>query len=87
MREGSAAVPRRRVRIPDEEPQKRLGATVRSLRLDRELTQEELAGRCDLHPTEIGRIERGERDLRLSTVVRVARGLDVAPETLFSGLR
>jgi transcriptional regulator with XRE-family HTH domain len=60
---------------------------VRRLRLARELTQEELAAACDLHPTEIGRIERGERDLRLSTVVRVARGLDVAPEKLFTGLR
>lgn len=78
---------RRRVRVPDDEPQKRLGANVRRLRLAHELTQEELAAACDLHPTEIGRIERGERDLRLSTVVRVARGLDVAPETLFSSLR
>jgi transcriptional regulator with XRE-family HTH domain len=78
---------RRRVRIPDDEPQTRLGANVRRLRLEDDLTQEELAAACDLHPTEIGRIERGERDLRLSTVVRVARGLDVTPAALFEGLR
>jgi transcriptional regulator with XRE-family HTH domain len=78
---------RRRVRIPNHEPQKRLGANVRRLRLASGLTQEELAAACDLHPTEIGRIERGERDLRLSTVVRVARGLEVAPTALFEGLR
>ncbi len=78
---------RRRVRVPDDEPQKRLGANVERLRLASGLTQEELAGACDLHPTEIGRIERGERDLRLSTVMRVARGLDVQPTALFDGLR
>lgn len=77
---------RRRVRERDDGPQKRLGANVRALRIAGSLTQEELAAACDLHPTEIGRVERGDRDLRLSTIVRVAAGLDVAPSALLEGL-
>ena len=50
------------------------------------LTQEDLADACDLHPTEIGRIERGERDIRLSTIMRVARGLQIPPHKLFDGI-
>lgn len=78
---------RRRIRTPDDGPQKQLGAKIRELRVRGELTQEELADACDLHPTEIGRVERGDRDVRLSTIVRVARGLDVAPSVLLDGLR
>jgi predicted transcriptional regulator len=77
---------RRRVRTPDVVPQKKLGENVRALRESRDLTQEELAAACDVHPTEIGRIERGTRDLRLSTVVRVARGLGVTPSELLDGV-
>jgi transcriptional regulator with XRE-family HTH domain len=78
---------KRRIRTPDDGPQKQLGVTIRELRLRSELTQEDLADACDLHPTEIGRVERGERDLRLSTIVRVARGLDVAPGALLDDIR
>lgn len=78
---------RRRTRTPDDGPQKQLGENIRELRLKLGLTQEELADACDLHPTEVGRVERGDRDLRLSTIMRVARGLDVAPAVLFDKLR
>lgn len=77
---------KRRARVPDPEPQQRIGENVRTLRVGRDWTQEELADACDLHPTEIGRLERGERDLRLSTIMRVARGLDVPPAELLDGL-
>jgi hypothetical protein len=32
-----------------------------------------------MHPVEVGRAERGARDLRVSTVVKLARGLGVPP--------
>jgi len=37
---------------------------------------------CRLHRTEISLLERGERDPRLSTIVRLARCLGVPPSTL-----
>jgi transcriptional regulator with XRE-family HTH domain len=76
----------RRGRTPDRVPQERLGQNIKTRREGDDLTQEDLAAACDLHPTEIGRVERGERDIRLSTVVRVARGLQVTPSELLEGI-
>lgn len=57
-----------------------LGAALREIRLERSLSQEELANRCDLHRTYIGGIERGERNLSYTALLRVAEGLSVRPE-------
>ena len=51
------------------------------------LSQEQLAGRTGLHPTEISRLERAVREPRLGTIVRLARGLDVDVEHLVAGIR
>lgn len=50
------------------------------------LTQEEVSRRSDVHPTEVSRIENGERDVRVSTVFRLAKALDVRPGELLDGL-
>jgi transcriptional regulator with XRE-family HTH domain len=50
------------------------------------LSQERLASVCALHRTEISLLERGEREPRLSTIVRLARGLGVPPSALLDGL-
>ncbi len=70
----------------DQRRQRQLGENVRAHRLRLGLTQETLAHRCDLHPVELGRAERGVRDLRLSTIAKLAGGLDVAPADLLDGL-
>ncbi len=41
---------------------------------------------ADLHMTDVGRIERGERDPSVKTVARLARGLGVSPGELFEGV-
>ncbi len=46
------------------------------------LTHAALAGRSGLHHTEISKLERAVTDPRLSTVVRLARGLDVPTSAL-----
>src|SRR5579862_8835365 len=66
--------------------QQQIGKRVRQLREKKGLSQEALAGICSLHRTYIGLIERGERNLSLSTVETVAHGLDVQPSELFAGL-
>jgi transcriptional regulator with XRE-family HTH domain len=58
------------------------GAHLRVLRLERGLTQEQLADAAELHWTYIGQIERGERNLTLKNVLRLARGLGVSAGTL-----
>lgn len=50
------------------------------------LSQEALASASRLHRTELSLLERGERDPRVSTLVRLARALDVEPCTLLGGV-
>lgn len=54
------------------------------MRLDRDLSQEQLAERSGLHRNYIGGIERGERNLSLVNLLYLARGLDVAAMDLLS---
>jgi DNA-binding XRE family transcriptional regulator len=68
-------------------PEERFAANLRRIRTDAGMSQEQLAGRTGLHPTEISRLERAGREPRLGTIVRLARGLDVGVERLVSGIR
>lgn len=68
------------------EPKVVVGRNIRAERKRRDLTQEELAHRAGMHPVEVGRAERGVRDLRVSSVVKLARGLDVPARELFRDL-
>lgn len=69
------------------EPRYQVGANIRANRKEQGLTQEDLAHRAGLHPVELGRAERGTRDLRISTVVKIARGLDIEAAELLRGIR
>jgi transcriptional regulator with XRE-family HTH domain len=53
------------------------GQRVRELRLEKGMTQEQLAEAAGLHPTFISNVERGYRVPTLTTLYRLARGLDV----------
>ena len=59
---------------------------MRELRGRQELSQDALADATDIHPTAIGRMERGAREPRLSTILRLAHGLDVQPGELLNDL-
>ncbi len=65
-----------------------LGSNLRRHRRNAGLSQERLAELCDLHRTEIGLLERGERSPRLDTLVTLARGLELSsPCDLLEGIR
>lgn len=59
------------------------GTNVRAARLAREWTQEDLAHASGLAVVQISRIERGVRDVRLSTLIRLIKALEGPPEDLF----
>jgi transcriptional regulator with XRE-family HTH domain len=68
------------------EPKLQVGQNIRANRKRVGLTQEALAERCDMHPVEVGRAERGTRDLRVSTVAKLARGLGIPACELLRGI-
>jgi transcriptional regulator with XRE-family HTH domain len=68
------------------EPKLKVGQNIRSNRTRIGITQEALAERCDMHPVEVGRAERGTRDLRVSTIVKLARGLGIPACELLRGV-
>jgi transcriptional regulator with XRE-family HTH domain len=65
---------------------KKLGQNVRSLREKQVLTQEKLALLCDLDRTYIGGIERGERNVSIINLAKIARALDIKPMYLLKGV-
>jgi transcriptional regulator with XRE-family HTH domain len=58
------------------------GRRLRTLRKQRNLSQHELAQQTGMRESEISRYERGRRDPQLTTILRLARGLEVAPGEL-----
>lgn len=57
-------------------------ANVRRLRADRGLSQEELAEAAGVHRTYIGMLERGEKNVTIYNIERIARALSVEPYVL-----
>lgn len=61
---------------------KAFGLKVRIRRYELELTQEELAEKADLHPTYVGSVERGERNIALENIIILAKSLSCSPRDL-----
>jgi transcriptional regulator with XRE-family HTH domain len=66
---------------------KALAARIRELRLAKKLSQEELSFRSGLHRTALSLIERGQRDPKLITLLKVAeKGLGISVAELLGGI-
>ena len=63
-----------------------LGARVRTRRQALGLSQEALAREIDIHWTFLGQVERGQRNLSLHNLLKIAAGLRVDPAELVAGL-
>lgn len=61
-----------------------VGSNVRRLRVERKLTQEQLAHEAGIDLTYLGGIERGRRNPSLKVLASIARCLGVHPQELFS---
>jgi transcriptional regulator with XRE-family HTH domain len=64
-----------------------LGKRIRALRDERNISQEELAGRADIHRNYISQIEGGKRNVSFYNVVKIARALQVSPSKLIDTIR
>ncbi len=67
-----------------EQAQKRLGAEIRKYREAKELSQENLADLVGVHRTYMGSIERGERNISLLNIRRIASALNLKPSEIFA---
>jgi transcriptional regulator with XRE-family HTH domain len=58
---------------------------LRKLRLEKGLSQEELADLAGLHRTYIGSVERGERNISIDNIERLAKALECQVVELLKG--
>ena len=65
---------------------KRFGARVRELRLEKGLSQEKFAGKCGLDRTYLGSVERGERNIALRNIEKIAKAFGKSAAELMKGL-
>lgn len=64
----------------------KLGKKVRELRRNRGWSQEDFADKAGLHRTYIGSVERGEQNISIDNIEKIAKTLGVSLESLFRGL-
>jgi transcriptional regulator with XRE-family HTH domain len=63
-----------------------LGERIRVLRKEKELSQDRLGELAGLHEKYVGQVERGEKNLTIDSLYRVAHALNVSLEELFRSL-
>ena len=61
----------------------KLGRTVRRLRADAGYSQESFADKCRVHRTFMGVVERGQTNISLDSIEKIARALGVSVADLF----
>jgi transcriptional regulator with XRE-family HTH domain len=72
-------VPPRRQIQPRSPEHAALGEAIRLARVERGLSQEQLADAAHVHVTHLGGVERGVRNPNYATIVKLARALGVTP--------
>jgi transcriptional regulator with XRE-family HTH domain len=60
-----------------------LAQAIRQARRAKDLSQEALAARADVHPKHLSEIERANKDPRATTLIRLAEALDLTPAELY----
>ncbi|MBR6422604.1 helix-turn-helix transcriptional regulator [bacterium] len=58
------------------------GNNIREIRLLKQLSQEDLAYLCGLHRTYISDIERGNRNVSIDNIEKIAKALGIKPSIL-----
>ncbi|TPG37753.1 helix-turn-helix domain-containing protein [Flavobacterium pectinovorum] len=60
------------------------GKQLEKFRTAKNLSYRQLAQRCDLDHSDISKIEKGETNIQLSSVLQLSKGLNIHPSELFN---
>lgn len=77
-------MPKKELRRPSKKITETLADNLLAFRRQRQISQEELAELCHLHRTYIGSVERGERNVTLSTLEVLAQVVGVSIPSLLT---
>ncbi|MDX1902628.1 MAG: helix-turn-helix transcriptional regulator [Thermonemataceae bacterium] len=61
----------------------KFGKRVKELRKVKNISQEELSYKANLHRTYIGMIERAEKNITLANIEKIANALEISIDNLF----
>jgi transcriptional regulator with XRE-family HTH domain len=78
--------PSRRMMLSMKDVRIRLGRRLRELRTERKLSQEALSFEADLDRSYIGQVERGECNISVENMAKLARALKVSLSDLLRGV-
>lgn len=70
-------------RMADSDVKALFGERVRELRQNKGWSQEEFAAKANLDRSYVGCIERGERNVSIENICKIADALGVSPGSLF----
>ncbi len=73
--------------MPGKDFRIKFGSRIRELRHAAGFSQETLADKAGLHPTHISLIERGQRQVRLETIEKLALALRTQPAEMMPPMR
>jgi transcriptional regulator with XRE-family HTH domain len=60
------------------------GASIRAIRKEQGISQEALALKCGIDRSYFGAVERGERNVALANILKIANALQTPPAELFT---
>ena len=69
-----------------QEVQKKLGKRIAELRKKRGFSQEGFAHECEFHRSYMGAVERGEKNITIQLVARIAKCLKISLSELFKSV-
>lgn len=65
---------------------KKTGLRIKTLRMERHLTQERLSNDIGMAQSYLAEVENGKRNVSLVNITRIAKGLGVQLDELFEGI-
>lgn len=60
-----------------------LGKSLKKIRLERNMTQEALAEKVNIHPTYVGKLESGKNNVSIKLLFKIARALNSSLSEIF----